>query len=625
MRLLALLFLLVCVTSATALPPAAPSGFTAVIKDDLNVDFTWQDNSTDETGFEILFRLDGVGTFSRFLTVAPNTISVSESISSPYPECRAVQWTIRAFTTSAPPLPVTEMSPNANLVDTTLPPRFTSTPFIVAQFGVPFNLAITSICSSGALRESGSANSLPLGLTFDPATGIISGTPTGPPGRYRVPLTAVHAGRTVIGSLLIVLYEDLPPPIAPIITRSLPVLTLPIADTDITIPLATTFTDPDNATTGTRITTNVGTFNIIYLPQQAPLTVANFKGYVSRGDFLESIIHRSVPGFILQGGGYKAAASAPSIPRQATVMNEPHYSNTRGTIAMAKLGNDPNSATSEFFINLANNAANLNFQNQGFTVFARTSAAGMVVADRIAALKIANYGVTNGALSTCPVTADPAPALFDPNNLVKFTATDDVPPLSYTVTSSHPDICSATVSATGLTVRALAPGIATITVRATDLDDLFVERSFTVTAVPGYAAWASLQNFPTPAAAAALADPDQDGICNLLEYALLSPPLTSSVTALPSAALTAAPTPAFSITFPMRTALSGTTEYCVEASTDLIIWAPIWASSFGLDGPLVSATTVIPDGIRVTIQDSTPPAPGLRRFLRLRVALSPTP
>jgi peptidyl-prolyl cis-trans isomerase A (cyclophilin A) len=88
-----------------------------------------------------------------------------------------------------------------------------------------------------------------------------------------------------------------------------------------------------------------------------------------------------VPGFVVQGGGYYVASRGTANQTTAAVAtfpaitNEfgtgPLLSNTNGTIAMAKLGGDPNSATSQWFFNLANNAANLDTQNGGFTVFGR--------------------------------------------------------------------------------------------------------------------------------------------------------------------------------------------------------------------------------------------------------------
>src|SRR5260370_6586108 len=135
-----------------------------------------------------------------------------------------------------------------------------------------------------------------------------------------------------------------------------------------------------------RFHTNLGDIDVVLLPDSAPLTVANFLNYANRGDFNNSIIHRSVPGFIFQGGGYQWKDGSPvAIPSDPPVQNEYNVSNTRGTLAMAKLGTDANSATNQWFFNLANNAANLDNQNGGFTVFGRiANSAGRTIMDRIA-------------------------------------------------------------------------------------------------------------------------------------------------------------------------------------------------------------------------------------------------
>ena len=137
-----------------------------------------------------------------------------------------------------------------------------------------------------------------------------------------------------------------------------------------------------------RVETVVGDFDINLYDNATPATVTNFLDYVQNGAFTDSIFHRSVDGFIVQSGGFRTDPNVQitSIPTNPAVTNEPVYSSVRGTIAMAKLGNDPNSATSQWFINLANNAASLDGQNGGFTVFGEVTGAGMDVIDDLAAL-----------------------------------------------------------------------------------------------------------------------------------------------------------------------------------------------------------------------------------------------
>lgn len=140
------------------------------------------------------------------------------------------------------------------------------------------------------------------------------------------------------------------------------------------------------------IETNLGTFEVNLYDNDTPATVANFLAYVQNGDYGDSVIHRSIAGFIIQGGGLVTDGNAmlSQITQRPAVVNEPVFSNVRGTIAMAKLPSGPNTATNQWFINLANNAANLDIQNGGFTVFGEVTAADMTVVDAIAAVPTFN-------------------------------------------------------------------------------------------------------------------------------------------------------------------------------------------------------------------------------------------
>lgn len=156
-----------------------------------------------------------------------------------------------------------------------------------------------------------------------------------------------------------------------------------------TLLLALTAALPNTANaTIVRVETVLGDFEINLYDNATPATVANFLNYVQTGAYTDSIFHRSVSGFIVQSGGFSTDLNAQisAIATNPAVVNEPVYSNVSGTIAMAKLGGDPNSATSQWFINLANNAANLDGQNGGFTVFGEVTGNGMTIIDALEAL-----------------------------------------------------------------------------------------------------------------------------------------------------------------------------------------------------------------------------------------------
>ena len=209
----------------------------------------------------------------------------------------------------------------------------------------------------------------------------------------------------------------------------------------------------------------------------APKTSANLQAYLTANRYDNTFIHRSVPGFVVQGGGYNFATTLPlpSVSSLPAVVNEysAGRSNLRGTIAMAKLGSSPNSATSQWFWSLADNSANLDNQNGGFTVFGRLlGASDLATLDAIAALQVVNASssLQSPAFSALPVSS----GKVSPNNLVRFSSItiDQQAELSYAVVANTaPDLLEATLTGSQLKLRSLAnrEQQATITIRATNL------------------------------------------------------------------------------------------------------------------------------------------------------------
>ncbi len=160
-----------------------------------------------------------------------------------------------------------------------------------------------------------------------------------------------------------------------------------------------------------RFHTVSGIIDVRLFSTQTPQTIANFLNYANRADWDGTFIQRSVGGdaldpatFVIQGGGFSGEPGFPPIPTDPPVMNEPVRSNVRGTIAMAKMAGNPNSATNQWFFNLGDNSANLDNQNGGFTAFGEiTDQAGLDVMDALAAFQRTNASATNPAFSDLPV------------------------------------------------------------------------------------------------------------------------------------------------------------------------------------------------------------------------------
>jgi len=134
------------------------------------------------------------------------------------------------------------------------------------------------------------------------------------------------------------------------------------------------------------IKTNFGTITIELYPDKAPITVANFKKYVSEEFYDGTIFHRIIDGFMVQGGGYDSEGNERANYKPIKLESKNGLSNKRGTIAMART-NVEDSATSQFFINTVdNNFLDYKVGNPGYAVFGKVIK-GMDVVDKISKVR----------------------------------------------------------------------------------------------------------------------------------------------------------------------------------------------------------------------------------------------
>ena len=149
--------------------------------------------------------------------------------------------------------------------------------------------------------------------------------------------------------------------------------------------------------------TSLGTIEVELNRDLAPITVENFVSYVEDGYYDGTVFHRIISGFMVQGGGLDSAGEYRETQAPIEIESDNGLKNVRGAIAMAR-SSDPNSATSQFFINTVNNEAldYPSFDEYGYTVFGLVIS-GMEVVDAIEAVETGDKGTPYGVMSDWPV------------------------------------------------------------------------------------------------------------------------------------------------------------------------------------------------------------------------------
>lgn len=461
------------VTTATTSKLKTPTNLAGTVISDTSVKLTWTDNSSREYGYIAQYRKAGDTAYTTASGMA-STNSTEFTVNGLLPntdyELRigATDYATPSYSTTV------QKKTKQGLIGNFAPAIKVNEPFL-------YQLLFSDVANLTSVTVTG----LPSGLTFDSVNHVIKGKVT-TTGTWTVTLTANYSDGSVSTRTLTLK-----------VITGVPLVSAGFSSVSVAtgagknVALAGKFSDPDTLD-AVRVSTTKGDFDIILYPDSTPKTVDNFLAYVDDNLYDQSFFHRAPSNFVVQGGGFRhtTAAGFEKIPTFPAVVNEPGLSNVRGTVAMAKIGGLPNSATNQFFVNLADNSGGLpalDTQNGGFTVFGRVATPGLTVVDAINALPKGDYDITvdteTSTFEDVPVDAESAPVSLDPADLVKVNSVTYPPLLTYEITSANPAIATAALNPAGteVVVTGVAVGSTSITVKVTDLDGQTVSQSFAVT------------------------------------------------------------------------------------------------------------------------------------------------
>jgi len=592
-----------CLVSAgLAAPPAAPDNFSGISLKPREVLFTWQDNSNNEDGFEFFISQDNNASWTFLGQTAADSTSISIT---GFPVGITIGVRIRAVNTDGAS-PFSAIYP-ARLFDASLS---VGKPCLRSNIGDSVNIPVTF---TGFQQPDIAARQLPGGLGYDPLTRAISGI-IAESGYFQITLTATENDNQRKASIGIAVIEP------PRVINS-PSISGASGNQVTEINLLDVFNDPDTEST-LLIETSLGNVPVTLFDTGAPATTSNFKAYMNDGDWNGSIVHRAIPGFIVQAGGYAPGEGNDfvSVPDDPPVINE--YSDLRpnacGTLSMAKLGGQPDSATNEWFVNLADNAQNLDYQNGGFTSFARVLGNGMEVLQAIAGLPQGTFAVSvdemDRVFSDWPLlqTSDNSPLHSE---LVMIEKIAPVPPMTFElVSNSRPEVATVVIDGSSMALpHGAETGQTTVTMAATDLDGTRTSHSFTVTTNESYTSWAGKTGAGLPGR-----DDDGGGLANSQEFAFGGNPSDGADdhSRLPAyVIINEGGNSRAAVEFYHRKS-APELEVRIEATGNLKTWLPLWRSADGTEGTAVISVSEEGDFQKITL--SIPEAMTDSRVLMLR-------